>query len=126
MSLFLYSSFFPSSPANQVDLGDPDLEQPAATVAAAAITARGGSLSGEVVSMVRSMLSGLAADQIEELQACFPPSDAMFAPLFGEEEDDAAELEQLPEAFHHLTSAMVSERVDVGINVGVVVSLTLL
>lgn len=89
-----------------MDLGDPDLEQPAATVAAAAIAARGGSLSGEIVSTVRSMLSGLAADQIEELQACFPSSEAMFGPLWVSEEDAA--LEQLPEAFQHLTPAMVS------------------
>lgn len=90
-----------------MDLGDPDLEQPAATVAAAAIAARGGTgLSSDVVATVRSMLSGLADDQIEELQACFPSSEEAFAPLWIAEED--AVLEQLPEAFQHLTPAMVS------------------
>jgi len=74
-------------------------------LAAAAVAACGGSLGAEAVAAARSMLRGLAPNQVAELEACFPPSDAAFAALWVSEED--AVLAQLPEACHHLTPAMV-------------------
>jgi hypothetical protein len=105
--LFLFVSFRFFFPIVflKLDLADPDLGQPPSVLAAAAVAACGGSLGAEAVAAARSMLRGLAPNQVAELEACFPPSDAAFAALWVSEDD--AVLAQLPEAFHHLTPAMV-------------------